>query len=181
MDETKKRDREDLWVTGLFHDRTDAEMAYSSVLERGYTKDDVTVMMSDDTRKTRFINDPEEKDTKLGNKALEGTGAGSAIGGTAGAIVGALAAVGTSIALPGLGLVVAGPIAGALAGAGAGGATGGLVGALIGSGIPEERADVYHKAIKDGGILMGVQARNEEEAKVIEETWRKNHGEHVYH
>lgn len=46
---------------------------------------------------------------------------------SAGAVLGALVAAATAIAIPGLGLVVAGPIAGAIAGAGAGAATGGLL------------------------------------------------------
>ena len=54
-----------------------------------------------------------------------------------GAALAALFAVGTVVVVPGLGLVLAGPIAAALAGAGAGGVTGGLIGALIGAGIPE--------------------------------------------
>ena len=51
------------------------------------------------------------------------------------AVLAALTAAGTSIALPGLGLVIAGPLAAAAAGAGAGAATGGLLGALIGWGL----------------------------------------------
>ena len=50
--------------------------------------------------------------------------------------IGAVVAAATSIAIPGVGLLLAGPIAGAIAGAGAGGATGTLLGALIGAGIP---------------------------------------------
>ena len=46
--------------------------------------------------------------------AADGLGIGSAIGGTVGAVLAAIAAVGTSIVIPGLGLFVAGPIAAAL-------------------------------------------------------------------
>jgi hypothetical protein len=41
-------------VTGLFNDRDSAERAYNAISTRGYSKDDVTLMMSDDTRKTRL-------------------------------------------------------------------------------------------------------------------------------
>jgi hypothetical protein len=41
-------------VTGLFPDRASAERAYGTVSDRGYTKDDVNLMMSDSTRKTHF-------------------------------------------------------------------------------------------------------------------------------
>ena len=77
-----------------------------------------------------------------------------------------VAAVGTTLVLPGVGLVVAGPLAAALAGAGAGGITGGLIGALIGAGIPEERVKHYEEGIKNGGILMGVTPRSDEDVEL---------------
>lgn len=166
-------------VTGLFRDRESAERAYNSVSTRGYGKDDVNLLMSDETRKTHFSGSGAG-DTELGDKALEGAGVGSAIGGTVGAVLAAIAAIGTSIALPGIGLVVAGPLAAALAGAGAGGLTGGLVGALVGSGIPEERAREYESGIQQGGIVMGVPARSDEDAEYFENEFRTHKGENVY-
>ena len=138
-------------VTGLFPDRDSAERAYTDISSRGYRQDDVNVVMSDDTRKRHF-SAADGRQTELGTKAAEGAGIGGAIGGSLGAIAAAIAAVGTTIALPGLGLVIAGPLAAAIAGAGAGAATGGIVGALIGWGIPEERVKHYEEGIKNGGI-----------------------------
>ncbi len=166
-------------LTGMFRDRESAEKAYNSALSRGYTKDDVNVMMSDQTRDSWF-SDSDSDDTGLGSKAMEGAGTGSAIGGTLGAIIAGIAAIGTSVLIPGLGLVVAGPLAAALAGAGAGGLTGGLVGALIGSGIPEDRAVQYEEGIKNGGLVMGVNPRNDDDASYFENDWRNNRGEHIY-
>lgn len=166
-------------VTGLFRDRDSAERAYRSVSDRGYNRDDVNLVMSDDTRK-RYFTDGGAVETELGSKAAEGAGAGAAIGGTLGAIAAAIAAVGTSIAIPGLGLVIAGPIAAAIAGAGAGGAAGTVVGALIGWGIPEERVKHYETGIKEGGILMGVEPRTEADAELLEREWRNARGENVY-
>ena len=77
-------------------------------------------------------------------------------------------------------MVVAGPLAAALAGAGAGGLTGGLVGALIGSGIPEDRAVQYEEGIKNGGLVMGLNPRNDDDASYFENDWRSNRGEHIY-
>ena len=165
-------------VTGLFRDRESAERAYGSVTSRGYSNDDVNLLMSDETRDKHFTSDGRE--TELGNKALEGAGTGAAIGGTVGATLAAIAAIGTTLALPGLGLLVAGPIAAGLAGAGAGGATGGIIGALVGAGIPEERVKHYEQGIKEGGIVMGVTPRSDEDAEYIEREWRNNRGEHVY-
>jgi hypothetical protein len=165
-------------VTGLFNDRDSAERAYNAVTERGYSKDDVNLVMSDETHRRYFAGD-QSIETELGSKAAEGAGIGAGIGGTLGAIAAGLAAVGTSIALPGLGLVIAGPLAAALAGAGAGGVTGGLLGALIGSGIPEERVKHYEEGIRRGGILMGVNPRSDEDAMHFEQKWRESSGEHV--
>ena len=167
-------------VTGLFRDRDSAERAYQSVTDRGYSKDDVNLAMSDETRKRHFGGDAGGMQTELGTKAAEGAGIGGAIGGSLGAIAAAIAAVGTTIALPGLGLVIAGPLAAAIAGAGAGAATGGIVGALIGWGIPEERVKQYDQGIRDGGILMAVRPRNTEDAAHLEQSWRTQQGEQVY-
>ena len=167
-------------VTGLFPDRESAEAAYNTAQTRGYSKDDVNMVMSDDTRKRHFSDDSTGKETELGNKAAEGAGIGGAIGGTLGAIIAGIAAVGTSLALPGIGLVIAGPLAAAAAGAGAGAAGGGLLGALIGWNIPEERVKDYEEGINKGGILMGVRAKNEEDAVHFENEWKQNRGQQIY-
>jgi uncharacterized protein YjbJ (UPF0337 family) len=173
------RQSQNQMLTGLFNDRDSAERAYSSLRSRGYTDDDVNVMMSDQTRNSWFSDD-DGPTSELGSKALEGAGAGSAIGGTLGAIIAGIAAIGTNVILPGLGLVVAGPLAAALAGAGAGGLTGGLVGALIGSGIPEDRAKLYDEGIRNGGMVMGVNPRTDEDAQYFENEWRNYNGQHIY-
>lgn len=147
-------------MTAIFNSRDAAESAYNSLLSHGFSKDDVNLVMSDDTRKQNFEHDTTHADSALGDKAMEDAGKGSAIGGTIGAVAAAIAAVGTSLVLPGIGLVVAGPLAAAFAGAGVGGLAGGLVGALVGSGVPEETAKTYESGLKSGGIVVGVHPRN---------------------
>lgn len=166
-------------MTALFKNREDAEGAYQDLLDRGYTQDDVSILMSEESR-TNYYGDDSVNDTELGNKAAEGTGVGAAIGGTLGAVIAAIAAIGTSIALPGLGLIVAGPVAAAFAGAGAGGLTGGLVGALVGSGIPEERAREYETGLREGGIVLGFRPRTQEEANEVESVWQRHNGDLTY-
>jgi hypothetical protein len=168
-------------VTGLFRDRESAEQAYDSLAERGYGRDDVNMVMSDEGRKRHFAATSDgQVETELGTKAAEGAGIGGAIGGGVGAVVAAIAAAGTSLVLPGLGLVVAGPLAAAIAGAGAGAAGGGLVGALIGWNMPEERVKHYEQGLKEGGILLGVHPKNDEDAAYVEDRWKQSRGEHVY-
>jgi len=159
-------------VTGLFKNRVAAEAAVDAVMKRGYTRDDISVMMSDATQNKEFA-------LQARTHAADGAGVGGALGGVVGAVLAAIVAVGSTIVLPGLNLVIAGPIVAALAGAGAGAATGGLIGALVGAGIPEYRAKVYEAGIKSGGILLGVEAKTSEEGDKLEELLDSLGGEHV--
>ena len=166
-------------VTGLFKDKKSAERAYQSVIERGYDTKDVNVVMSDDTRK-RYFSGERQIDTDLGSKEAEGGELGGPVGGTVSTVIPVLVAVGAFLALPGLGLVVAGPVAAALAGAGAAGLAVGLIGALSDWGIPEERIQQYEAGIHDGGILMGVKPSSDEDARQIEKQWKACGGQHVH-
>lgn len=177
-DHAVSKQEEQRLLTALFRNREGAERAYTLLRDRGYTDDEINVMMSDETRKSYYGEGATK--SELGNKALEGTGAGAAIGGTLGAVIGGIAAIGTNVLIPGLGLVVAGPIAAALLGAGAGSIAGGLTGALIGWGIPEERAKVYESGIREGGTLLGVRPRNAADADYFESEWRNYRGEEIY-
>ncbi len=159
----------DRYVARVFRNREDADRAYAELESRGYTKDEINVMLSDKTRDTHFGDKAHDSD--LGDKVAENAGTGSMIGGGIGAVVGAIAAIGSNVIFPGLGLVVAGPIAAGLAGAGAGAATGGIIGALTGAGVPEEEATYYKDEVKDGGIYMGFEPRNEEEGREIYNRW----------
>lgn len=156
------------YVTGLYDSPESANRAYQGLTStHGYRADDIDVVMTDETRQRHFGE--VKPGTELGgSKAAEGFGKGSAIGGSVGAALAAIFAVGSSVVLPGVGLVVAGPIAAALAGAGAGGATGGLIGALIGAGIPEDRAAEYDQGLKKGGILIGTRARDAKHSEQLE-------------
>ncbi len=164
-------------LTGMFTNRESTENAYDTLHQRGYTKDDINLVMSDETRKKHF----SKGETEVGTKAMEGAGTGSAIGGVVGAAIGIIAAIGTSVIIPGLGLIVAGPLAAGLVGAGAGGAAGGLIGALVGSGISEERARLYESGVKNGKIVMGVHPHNDEDAKYFETDWNSKKAEEVHY
>ena len=164
-------------VTGSFTDHEAAERAYNMVIERGYDQNEIHVIMSDETRKRHFGKDT--KDKGIGNKAVEGLGVGGAVGGTVGATLMAIAAAASTLTIPGLGLVIAGPLAGALAGGAIGAAAGGIVGTLIGLGIPEERAREYEKDLKEGAVVLAVEPRNETDAEYFEREWQAI-GQHVH-
>ena len=161
------------YVTGLYSTPDAASRAYEGLTTKhGYKPSDVNVVMSEETRRTHFGDVKPGTELQQGTKAAEGLGKGAAIGGGIGAALAAAFAVGTSVVIPGLGLVVAGPIAAALAGAGAGGATGGILGALIGAGIPEDRVRDYERGINDGGILLGTKYRDADHARELERDYR---------
>ena len=160
-------------ITGLFKSRAAAEAAVDAIIKRGYSRDDISVLMSDATKHKEFA-----LETKT--HVADGAGIGGAVGGTVGAVLATLVAVGTIVAFPPLGaLVAAGPIIAGLAGAGAGAATGGLVGALVGAGIPEHRAKVYDAGLRAGGILLGVETKSGEDAAKLEELLEALGGEHT--
>jgi hypothetical protein len=165
-------------VTGLFSDSKGVERAFELVCQRGYVKADINVVMSDDTRR-RYFSDDRPVKTELARKVEEGGELGGPIGGTIGTLIPALIAVGV-VALPGLGLVLAGPVAVALAAAGTAGLAFGLIGALSDWGIPEERAKQYEAGIHDGGILMGVKPRADEDARHFEHQWAAIGGQYVH-
>ena len=143
----------------MFRDRVSAERAVADLQQFGYTQNDISVMMNDQTRARDFAAD-------TGSKAAEGAGVGAGIGGTLGAIIAAVTATGSVAAIAATGglaaPLVAGPLAAALAGAGAGG----LGGGLIGAGIPKERAAQYETDLSAGGILVGVHAKGANAAEV---------------
>lgn len=163
-------------VTAVFRDRQQSNRAYQWLLTRGYRDDDINVLMSVKTR-SEFTAD--EKTVEVGSRAAEGVATGGAIGTTVGAVAAAIAAIGTSIVVPGLGLAVAGPIAAALAGAGAGAVVGGAVGGLIGLGVPESNARAYETVLAEGGVVLGVVARNDDDIEIIKESFKDHGGENI--
>ncbi|WP_437313371.1 hypothetical protein [Sorangium sp. So ce385] len=118
----------------------------------GYKRDAISLVMSGAARGERV-------ESGTGARAIADVGVGGAVGA-------AFAAAGASVALPGLGLVVTGPLESALVGAGS--AAGGLVGALVGAGVPEHRARVYESGLRQGEVLVGVHATSERDAEILE-------------
>jgi hypothetical protein len=168
-------------LVGMFTDRDEAERAYKELKDMGYDADEINVVMTAEGKERHFADTKKsDKKTEMGNKALEGTGTGAAIGGITGGIAGAIAAIGTNLIIPGLGLVVLGPLAAGLAGAGAGGLTGGIIGALVGAGIPKERAGTFERGLKEGNIMLAVRPHSTADAEKLTQNWRQFHADVVY-
>jgi hypothetical protein len=166
-------------VTAIFRNRLDAEKAFDFLYSLGYNDKDINVLMSDKSHTTFAPERDEEPRHDALNLAAEGAGVGGAIGTAVGAAVAGIAAIGTTIAIPGLGLLVAGPLAAALAGAGAGAITGGVVGTLVGMGLSKQNVEAYEDALRNGGVVVGVTPRSPEDAKIIEARFKELNAENV--
>ena len=165
-------------VMGVFRDRYDSERAFDYLHGSGYLDSEINVLMSDRTKATFYPKGEEERHS-AGSLATEGMGVGGAIGTAVGATLAAIAAIGTSVALPGVGLIVAGPIVAALAGGGAGAVTGGLIGGLVGAGMTEQNAQAYEEALRSGGVVIGVVPHSSESASNIQAKFKEFNGENV--
>jgi hypothetical protein len=142
-------------ITGIFPSRHSAERAVDDLLDAGFSRDDVSLLMSSTTQGREFT-------VTEASKAPEGAATGATVGGVLGAIAAGLVVAGVLV-IPGVNLVAAGPVLATLAGVGAGAAAGGLTGALVGLGIPEHEAKFYREEIEKGGILVGVFAHHDRE------------------
>jgi hypothetical protein len=153
----------DIVAYGIYPDRTSFENALEALRAAGFRNSDVSAILPERDRTTKDL--AHEINTKAPEGIATGAGAGAAVGGVLGWLVGIGA-----IAVPGIGpLAAAGPVVAALAGAGAAGATGGLVGGLAGAGIPEVEAKRYAGRIREGGYLISVHCDDRAWAKRAEE------------
>jgi hypothetical protein len=140
---------------GIYRNRGHVEEGVDALLNNGFRREDISVLMPDNVGTKDFAH---TKGTKAPEGAATGAGAGAAVGGT----LGLLAGIG-ALAIPGVGpFIAAGPLVATLAGAGAGGVAGGLIGALVGLGMPEYEAKRYEGMIRNGGILLSVHCDDSE-------------------
>jgi hypothetical protein len=170
-------------VTALFKDGSGVERAYETALARGYSPDEINLVLSEETRRRHFNIDQvpsglaEQAAKATEKKRSAAKELGGPTGGTAATIAPALAAAGTAALLPGL--IILGPVGIALTAAAAVGIAGGLVGALTNWGIPKARVEQYEQSIRDGNILIGVKARSEDDARELQREWAAAGGQAV--
>jgi hypothetical protein len=160
-------------VFGLFDHWNEARSAVHALHGAGFTEDRINIIARDH-RQAEKLADSEGghvSGVDAGHAAdgsYLGAAAGSMMGGAAGWALGLGA-----LAIPGVGpLLAAGPIIGALTGFAAGAGAGGLLGMLVGSGIPDEHAAHYDRAVREGKIAIAVLAddRAGEARRILDET-----------
>jgi len=138
----------------------------------GFSADDISVLFPDKDSTHEFSHEAN-------TKAPEGAAVGAATGGILGGGIGLLAGIG-SLAIPGVGpLIAAGPLLAALSGAAAGATAGGIAGSLIGLGIPEYEAKRYENRLAEGNILISVFTETGEEADLAEDLLKQSGAEDI--
>ncbi|MDQ2669339.1 MAG: hypothetical protein M3Y31_01790 [Gemmatimonadota bacterium] len=155
-------------VFGMFHNRADAETAIAALKGAGFADRQISMAMRHEG--ATHPDTGHDVDTAIVSDAADGAATGAVSGGVVGGALGLLAGLG-AIAIPGIGpAVAAGWLASTLLGAGVGAAAGGLIGGLVELGIPEEDAERYEAAFREGGILVAVEsgARASEAAAILE-------------
>lgn len=147
-------------VVENFADQRRAERAVQALVDAGFTANEISVVAQDRERAEAVADD-------TGQDVAEGAGIGAATGGVLGGITGLLLGA-TALAIPGIGVVVAGPLAAILGGAGIGAVGGGIAGALAGLGVSDDDAERYRERYEAGDILVVVAAgARESEARMI--------------
>jgi hypothetical protein len=157
-------------ITGLFDTHEQAADAVRALRDLGVRSEDISLVANNAEGYT--VDDADE------DEIAEGASAGAGLGAILGGAGGLLAGLGT-LAIPGIGPVVAGgwllsTVVGAAAGAAIGGAAGGLIGALVEAGISESEAHVYAEGVRRGGTLVTARIADEQasEAEAVLHTGR---------
>ncbi len=147
-------------VLESYSSESEAERAVRALQDAGFGADDISIVAKDEGRAQGVAQD-------TGTDTAEGAGIGAATGGVLGALGGLIVGA-TALTIPGIGLVIAGPLAAVLGGAGLGAVTGGLAGALAGLGVSKDEAEQYQERVEAGDILVVVAAgQREAEARQI--------------
>lgn len=152
-------------ITASFKDREAAERAVDDLIQYGIARENISLVMNNDTRERYFRSEGDER----GANVAKGAAGGGVVGGSIGAIAGGLLLGGAiTVATGGTAIpfLIAGPIAGALAGGGAGAAVGSVLGALVGAGVPEAEAHAIEKNVQLGHIVVAVHAEQQDVAEV---------------
>jgi uncharacterized protein (TIGR02271 family) len=147
-------------VIGLFDNRAEAQSVVQELLSENFRRDDISVMskkLEGQERQGETVEYVEEDGDEQIKDMAKGAGTGAAIGGLAGLLLSL-----TSLAIPGIGPVLAaGPLAAVIAGAGIGATAGGLISGLTRLGVPEDDANYYAEGVRRGGTLISVDASDD--------------------
>lgn len=152
-------------VLGLFTRTEEANKAVQALMEAGIEEAQISITARQNV--ANEIGSSSETEGEVAEGVATGAVGGAAFGFFAGLVV-------ASIAVPGIGPLVAGGTLAAVlgasaAGAGVGAAAGGaLLGGLAKLGVSEKEAQLFAEGVQQGGILLAVQARDPQVEQVQE-------------
>lgn len=143
-------------VSAIFKEREQIDSVIRRLLDRGISRDDISVVGKNFHSETKIAGFITKKDVILG-----GLRQGAIFGSLFGSALALLTGVGV-LFVPFVGtLVAAGPLGAALLGAASGAIAGsagaGLVSALVTLGMPEDKATVYQTRIEAGDFMVAVE------------------------
>jgi len=138
----------------VFDSILSADGAVRELLAAGFTKEQITVVCSDE-HKERFFREFEHQDP-AGTNTVES----AVIGGAVGATLGGLVTLAGVVATGGIGLLVAGAIV-----TWTGGVAGSLIGAMMSRGFERELANFYDQAVVAGKILVAAEDHGPQQAE----------------
>ncbi len=136
-------------ILGIFPNREDADEALFHLTDNGFKTNEISVIANEE-RMDKYRSKESGGDSIL---------TGGILGGLAGLLIAS-----APVVVPGIGILVAGPLT-VLTGFAMGAVTGGLLGALVDLGMSEGQAKRYEKRIKEGGVLLAVPVNEKTEEK----------------
>lgn len=157
-------------VSGVFFSKKDADRVYRSLLAQGYTTDEISVLMSDETL-TNIDNQPvvevypivtEQEGTVL-KKAKD-------------AFLAVFVSITSLITLPGHGITISRNLLKKLRSAGFSGKD---TDQEIGAQIVKNHTLSHSKNMKEGGIILSVDPKNAAEKRAIIQTFRNFNGHDI--
>lgn len=165
-------------LSGMFHDRESTENAYKTLLEKGYSKDEINLVMTGETLKKHFSDDIRH--TEYGAYTTTYAVKDPSMDNDPSVISEEIEANGRSVVVRGLVVILLGPISSGISGSGASGIPGGITGGLVEAGFSKASANLYEAGIKKGNIVIGVKLRDDEYAQFIKTNWRTTKVEEIH-
>ncbi|WP_052554651.1 hypothetical protein [Enhygromyxa salina] len=152
-------------VYGLFESPEDAMTALALVQARGCSTEHCSAILHEKHIDESMLSTSERA-------SREGALDGAAIGGTAGAIIGGLAALGG-------GILGVGPLAAVALAAGTLGGYGAMLGGISGSDDAEKHLRALYAEVENGKILIAVETDDSELEKMCETIFAEHGGRQV--
>ena len=156
--ETLNTKKDTCTVTGIFATREDAENAYHTLIEMGYSPEEITLIMSDETN---------DKLYKRSSVMMLDSNYGFHNDDVCNSIADAIDHLGMFVSFPGVSLVVAGDF------------NDGGVRALTSSVMSDKYAQFYRNRLKDGEIVINFQPHTLKERNIIASIWENYGGDSV--